>query len=100
MTVALFVGSASAADADEAPGLLPKCITMTTEARPSGGGCDHIVHFGNQCGAAATCTVSTDVQPEPVWADLPNQKDTDVVTSKGSSEAAFRPYAFCLVDDH
>lgn len=100
MTVALFVGSAAAAD--EAPGLLPKCITMTTEVRASGGGggYDHIVHFGNQCGAAATCTVSTDVQPEPVWADLPNQKDTDVVTSKGSSEAAFRPYAFCLVDDH
>ena len=96
MTVAMLVGSSAAAD--EAPGL-PKCITMTSEARSEGGGYDHVVHLTNQCGAPASCTVSTNVEPNPIWADLPNQQDTVVVTGKGSSETAFRPQAFCIVDD-
>lgn len=97
MTVGLFVESTSAAD--DASGL-PKCITMTSEARAAGAAYDHVVHLKNHCGAPASCTVSTDLEPDPIWAELPNAKDTEVVTLKGSTEYAFQPHAFCVVDDH
>jgi hypothetical protein len=96
LAIALFVGSASAADE---PSGLPRCITMTSDARSAGGTYDHIVSFTNTCGARASCTVSTDVKPDPVWVDLPDQLATEVVILKGSSESAFRPSAFCVVND-
>ena len=97
MVLGLFVRSASAAD-DVSE--LPKCITMTTEVRSASGAYDHVVHLKHQCGAPAACTVSTDHQPDPIWADLPSDKNTEVVTLKGSNETTFRPRAFCVVSDH
>jgi hypothetical protein len=94
--VALPLGSASAAD--DNPGL-PRCITMTSEARTTAGGYDHVVRFASQCGAPAFCTVSTDAQPNPLSVELPERQSVDVVTLAGSTERAFRPQAFCLVDD-
>jgi hypothetical protein len=96
-----IVGSASAEDTPSLP-TLPKCISMTTEARSrngSNGSYDHVVHLTNQCGADASCTVSTNVQPEPIWADVANKKHVEVVMLEGSREAVFRPTAFCVVDD-
>jgi hypothetical protein len=77
-----------------APGVLA-CVKYRGEARPWGIGFKHVVILVNECTLAAECTVSTDVNPEPVVVTVPAKETLEVVTFLSSPARTFVPSVVC-----
>lgn len=90
----LFATVALPAAAGE-PGKPLDCVTHRTEARYGGYGYDHLVHLDNACAQSATCTVSTDVNPEKQRVTVKGRERTTVVTFRGSPAREFRATVEC-----
>jgi hypothetical protein len=75
---------------------LEVCVGVWTEARYVGFGYNHIVHVANGCNAAASCTVTTNVNPEPQTVAVPPGSRTDVVTFVGSPASTFAAKVECV----
>lgn len=97
---ALFVATvvvavtAGAEDAG-APSALPACISVSTDARYVPYGYNHIVILKSGCSKAATCSVATDVNPQPISAELAAGATVEVLTFSGSPAQAFRARVTC-----
>ena len=85
---------ASAADAG-APSPLPACIAVHGEARYIPYGYNHVVVIKNGCTQDAACTISTDVNPQPVNADVKAGATAEVLTFQGSPAQVFTPKVGC-----
>ncbi len=75
----------------------PECIEVTGRAQYSGYGFNHIVHLHNSCVSAATCRVSTNVNPAQVSVQLAAGEARDVLTFRGSPASAFQPRVQCVL---
>ena len=94
--VASMVVAASAAAQDAgAPSALPACISVSTEARYVPYGYNHVVILRSGCSKAATCTVATDVNPQPATAEIAPNASVEVLTFSGSPAQAFRARVTC-----
>jgi hypothetical protein len=98
---ALFVASivvaasAAAQDAGAPPSALPACISVATDARYVPYGYNHVVILKSGCSKAATCTVATDVNPQPATAEVAPGTTVEVLTFSGSPAQAFRARVTC-----
>lgn len=71
------------------------CVEVWGEARYRNYGYDHIVHLKSHCPTAASCDVSTNVNPEAVRAVVLPQQHLEVLTFRGSPAREFIPRAEC-----
>jgi hypothetical protein len=95
LLVAVGVTPALAKDAGApAPGL-PACIDVKTESRYVPYGYNHVVIIKNGCSKAATCTVSTDVNPQPTTAEIAAGATSEILTFAGSPSQTFTAKASC-----
>ncbi len=85
---------ASAADAG-APSPLPACIAVHGEARYIPYGYNHIVVIQNGCKKDATCTVSTDVNPQPGTHEVKAGTSAEILTFTASPSQTFVPKVGC-----
>jgi len=99
IVLAFAVWAAPAGTPDAVPtgssGEAAGCVHWEAEARFVGLGYDHLVHLDNQCEAAMTCEVTTDVNPDPVSATLEPATEKTVTTFKGSPASEFTPTVTC-----
>lgn len=88
---------AGAADAGAAPtpASLPACIQVQTESRYVPYGYNHIVTLTSGCTRPASCTVSTDVNPEVHAVDVPANASIQVTTYIGAAASAFVAKVAC-----
>jgi hypothetical protein len=96
--IGVFGPSARAADAgapSPPPSTVPACISVKTESRYVPYGYNHIVILTNGCARSASCTVSTDVTPEPRAATVPPGQTVEVTTFMGSPSSAFTAKVGC-----
>ena len=87
--------SASSAQADPAAPSLPACIGVATEARYVPYGYNHIVLLKNGCSKAATCSVSTDVNPQATSVDVGASASVEVLTFTASPAQTFHARVTC-----
>jgi len=97
---ALFVAAvvvAATAGAEDAgtPSALPACISVSTDARYVPYGYNHVVILKSGCSKAATCSVATDVNPQPVPAALAAGATVEVLTFSGSPAQTFVARVTC-----
>ena len=85
------------AGADAGAATLPACLAVTTEARYVPYGYNHIVYLRNGCSKPATCTVSTDVNPQPQTVQVPVNQTVAVTTFMGSPARTFVPRVSCTL---
>jgi hypothetical protein len=71
------------------------CMKYRAEARPWGAGFNHVVILVSECTVTAVCTVSTNVNPEPIVASVPPRETREVVTFLSSPARAFVPSVVC-----
>jgi hypothetical protein len=81
---------------DAEPAREPPCVAFWPEARYVIG-YDHVVHLYNQCLRDATCSVRTDVNPEPQTVEVPAGEHVQVVTWRGSPASRFTAYVDCTL---
>jgi len=87
--------SSQAADAG-VPGV-PSCIQVQSESRYVPYGYNHIVHLRNGCDRAATCIVSTDVNPQAQTVEVASASAIDVTTFMGAAAQAFVAKVACVL---
>jgi hypothetical protein len=93
-----FVAIASSAKAEGPPKpSLPACIRVQTQSRWIPYGYNHIVIIENGCSKAATCDVSTDVNPQSQSAEVAVGKSVEVTTFMGSAAADFVAKVTCTL---
>ena len=86
------------AQADPAPPSgLPACIRVATQSRWVPYGYNHIVIIEDGCSKAATCTVSTDINPQPQTAEIPSGQTVEVVTFMGANAMSFVAKVTCTL---
>ena len=85
---------AGAEDAGAAPPV-PACIQVHSESRYVPFGYNHIVVLKSTCAKDATCTISTDVNPTPVTAEVAKGTTQEVVTWAGSPASTFNAKVAC-----
>jgi hypothetical protein len=76
----------------------PTCIRWTTEVRYRPYGYDHLVHIHSACERAATCRVSTDVNPDVITVRVPPRESVTVVTFQGSPARTFSAKVACALE--
>ncbi len=95
VSVVLAVSAAANAQDAGAPRALPACISVDTVARYVPYGYNHVVILKNGCSKPATCAVATDVNPQPVTAEVAASTSIEVLTFSGSPAQAFRARVTC-----
>lgn len=91
----VFVLVARAEDAAQGP---KTCVTWTTEAKFVGYAYNHYVHLDNSCEARFICRVTTDVNPDPITANVEPKSKKTVLTFRGSPSAQFKAEVQCAKD--
>ncbi len=71
------------------------CVRAWSEARPRYPGYDHIVHLESACTVEATCSISTNVNPQTIVATVPPGESTEVLTFMGSPAREFAAKVEC-----
>ena len=74
---------------------LPACISVATEARYVPYGYNHVVLLKNGCSKAATCSVSTDVNPQATTVDVASAASVEVLTFTASPAQTFHARVTC-----
>lgn len=100
LALALSTSGARGADTDggaAAPSGLPACIQVGTEARYVPYGYNHLVTITSGCKRPSTCTVSTDVSPEPRSVDVPANGRVVVTTFLGAAASTFSARVSCAL---
>ena len=85
------------ASADPPKSAIPACLRVQTTSRWVPYGYNHIVILENGCSKAATCTVSTDVNPQPQTAEVPSQQTVEVLTFMASASSTFVAKVTCTL---
>ncbi len=76
----------------------PACVRWSQETVHAGIGYNHVVSIENTCDRPVTCTVSTDVAPEPIRVSVPGKQRVDLTTFRGSPASTFRAKVACSFD--
>lgn len=76
---------------------LPACIRVATQARWVPYGYNHVVIIEDGCSKAATCTVSTDVNPQPQTAEIASGQTVEVTTFMASAASTFVAKVTCTM---
>jgi hypothetical protein len=84
--------------ASDAGSPMPACIRVSSEARYRNYAYDHIVTIANGCDRAASCEVSTDVNPDVIHVRLAAGGATEVLTFRGSPATVFTARVRCKLD--
>jgi hypothetical protein len=71
------------------------CLVYRQVARPLGFGYDHLVFLENQCEKRMRCTVTTDVNPEPVVEEVDPGQTGVALTFRGSPARVFNARVDC-----
>ena len=88
--------SRKAAAAEETnSGTAAGCVHWETEARWSGYAYNHLVHLDSACEKTMRCSVTTDVNPDPVTAVVKPGKKETVTTFLGSPASEFSASVTC-----
>ncbi len=74
---------------------IPACVQVRTESRYVPYGYNHIVSLKNGCSKAATCVVSTNVNPQPASAEIAAGATVEVLTFAGSPARDFEAQVCC-----
>lgn len=77
----------------------PECIRFEGYARWGADAYNHIVRVENACTRAATCNVSTNVNPQVQVVRVPAGQTVEVVTFIGSPASQFTPNVSCTLTD-
>jgi hypothetical protein len=85
---------ATAADGADVPG----CVRWRSEARYRAYGYDHLVTVYNGCEAPAVCTVTTNVNPDPIGVQIAPGKEAEVLTFRGSPAREFQARVRCALE--
>lgn len=72
------------------------CVDVSTEAAFASVGYDHIVTLTSACKKVMTCSVKTNVNPEPASVQLGPGESQSVVTWRGSPAREFTPDVTCV----
>jgi hypothetical protein len=88
---------AAGQDAGTPPPALPACVHVATESRYVPYGYNHVVRISNGCSRIATCTVSTDVNPEKQSVEVASASIVEVMTFMGSPSATFAARVSCTL---
>ena len=88
-----------AAPAAPQAGGLPACVQVNAHARYGAYGYDHIVEIANRCERAATCSVTTNVNPDAMAVRVAAGELERVVTFRGSPAREFSATVRCELDD-
>jgi hypothetical protein len=85
------------APADDSAGPLQTkdCVRAWTEVRARYPGYDHIVHLESACTVEATCTISTNVNPQTIVATVPPGESAEVLTFMASPAREFAAKVEC-----
>lgn len=97
LTAALAGASSAARAADAGASSLPACIGVKSESRYVPYGYNHVVILTNGCTKAATCRVSTDVNPQPTTAEVPAGATVEVLTFAASPAQSFTARVTCTL---
>jgi hypothetical protein len=60
-------------------------------------GYNHVVILESGCARAATCAVSTDVNPTPATAEVPAGSTVEVTTFMGAAASSFTAKVSCRI---
>ncbi|HKU42562.1 MAG TPA: hypothetical protein VJR89_30600 [Polyangiales bacterium] len=71
------------------------CVAVRGEAHYAGFGYDHRVYLTNNCKKPVTCSVTTNVNPEPATVDVAPGETQMVIMWRGSPAYEFKPDASC-----
>jgi hypothetical protein len=93
--VVLALGALASPAAAERPEV---CIKWWPEVVAAMPGYNHIVVIQNLCEQHASCSVSTDVAPDPIPASLGGKQRTELVTFRGSPSRVFKAKVDCKMD--
>lgn len=80
---------------DSGAASLPACIAVRAEARYVPYGYNHVVILTSGCTKAATCLVSTDVNPQVVTTEVAAGQTVEVLTFSASPAQRFTPHVTC-----
>jgi hypothetical protein len=95
---ALLAATAWAAPAPDNGAETLSCVRWRSEARYVNGGYNHVVTLQNGCDAPAVCTVKTNVNPEPVSANIAPGEQVEVLTFRGSPASTFETRVQCALE--
>ncbi len=73
------------------------CVRVSTESRYVPFGWSHVVVLASSCAKDATCSVSTDVNPEKQNVDVPKGATVEVVTFLSSPSQVFTATVRCAL---
>jgi hypothetical protein len=92
-------GLASALPLQSQPSSAPKkpggCVDVSTEASFASVGYDHIVTLKSGCKKTMTCSVTTNVNPDPATVTLDPGESESVTTWRGSPAREFTANVTC-----
>jgi hypothetical protein len=74
---------------------MPACIHVTTDSRYVPYGYNHVVILRNGCSKPATCSVATDVAPQPQTVEVAAGSTVEVTTFMGSPQQGFTAKVSC-----
>lgn len=74
---------------------VPACMAVSAESRYVPYGYNHVVLLRSGCSKAATCVVSTDVNPEPIKAEVAAGTTVEVLSFLASPSQTFTARVTC-----
>lgn len=96
--LAMAGAPARAADAGApAPAPVPACVRVATESRWVPYGYNHVVILENGCSKAASCKVSTDVNPQAQTVEVDIAKTVEITTIMASPASQFVAKVSCTL---
>lgn len=96
LSVSILAGSIWLSQGEaHAESSVPACIQVRTESRYVPFGYNHLVILKSGCSRAATCTVSTDVNPERITVGVAPGATVELLTFAGSPAQTFRATVVC-----
>jgi hypothetical protein len=75
-----------------------QCVRWRADAIYRNAGYDHVVTLFNGCSAPAVCTVTTNVNPDPISAQVAPGKEAEVLTFRGSPAREFDARVRCAIE--
>lgn len=77
---------------------VPVCVHARAEARYIGFAYDHFVHIRNDCKQTAACTVTTNINPDPIDVRVAAGRTRSVLTYRASPAREFTYTLRCSLD--
>jgi hypothetical protein len=97
--ITILLGSASVAPSSTASApAVPACVQSQAQSRYLGFAYDHIVLINNRCDKAASCSVTTSSNPEPIHATVDANQAREVLTFRANPARTFTYELRCTLE--